>query len=415
MSLKTIEVKYIVHRNERRILLKFDADPSINKLMKEFPGARWSHTLRSWHIPRSASLYKDLEKKLPETYCLLQQQESDEIIAPIQQEYDEITPLPPTKTFIPDIIHTKTGEKIIARTPPEKISVFNLSQLAAFTAMLELKAYSPSTIRTYRQEFCALLEIIKDKDVNKLTADQVKRYILYCVNELKLAENSIHSRLNAVKFYFEQVLKQDKIFVEIPRPKKPLILPKVLGEQEMGRLFRALENKKHKALLFTAYSAGLRVSEAVALKISDIDSDRMQIFIQNAKGKKDRYVMLSPVLLDILRNYMITSRPKAGEYLFEGTVAGMPMSTRQAQHIFQEAREKAGISKKLSFHSLRHSFATHLLENGVDIRYIKDLLGHFSITTTNRYLHVKKEQLVNIQSPLDELFKKNHAGFLGFE
>jgi len=208
-----------------------------------------------------------------------------------------------------------------------------------------------------------------------------------------------------VKFYYEQVLGREKFFWEIPRPKKQFILPKVLGEDELARLFNSLENLKHKAMLFTAYSAGLRVSEIVSLKIKNIDSGRMQILIENAKGKKDRYVNLSPVLLDILRAYIKNYEPKPKEYLFESEQTGSSYPIRTVQRIFQMAKEKARISKSVGIHSLRHSFATHLLEKGTDIRYIKDLLGHFSIKTTERYLHVTKQQLVNIISPLDDLWR----------
>lgn len=206
-----------------------------------------------------------------------------------------------------------------------------------------------------------------------------------------------------MKFYYEQVLGREKFFWEIPRPKKQYILPKVLGENELKRLFNALQNKKHKAILFTAYSAGLRVSEVVNLQLKHIDRSRMQIYIERAKGKKDRYVMLSPVLMDILSNYYKTSKPRRLKYIFEGPEPGTPYSAKSMQKIFQMARERAGINKMLTFHSLRHSFATHLLEKGVDIKYIKDLLGHFDIKTTATYLHVKREQLVNISSPLDDL------------
>jgi integrase/recombinase XerD len=137
----------------------------------------------------------------------------------------------------------------------------------------------------------------------------------------------------------------------------------------------------------------------------------MQIFIEKAKGKKDRYVGLSPVLLDMLRAYIVQCKPRPVQYLFEGTKPGKPYCAKSAQRIFQIARKNAGIHKDVSFHSLRHSFATHLLERGVDIRYIKDLLGHFSIKTTERYLHVRKEQLVNIVSPLDDLWKKQEMNW----
>ena len=287
-----------------------------------------------------------------------------------------------------------------------KISNHNLLQLERMVTTLTLKAYSPKTKTTYRNELMQLLRAIGDKDANSLTAEELRRYMLFAIEKEGISEFTAHSRLNALKFYYEKVLGREKMFIEIPRPKKPLNLPKVLGETELNRLFTSLQNKKHKAILFTAYSAGLRVSEAVNLKIEHIDSSRMQIFVERAKGKKDRYVMLSPVLLDILRNYISQIEPKPLMYLFEGEQPGNPYHTKTAQKIFQMAREKAGIKKEVSFHTLRHSFATHLLEKGIDIKYIQELLGHFDIKTTTRYLHVKKEQLVNIASPLDDLWEK---------
>lgn len=170
-------------------------------------------------------------------------------------------------------------------------------------------------------------------------------------------------------------------------------------------MFNALDNLKHKAMLFTAYSAGLRVSEIAALKIKHIDSGRMQILIEDAKGKKDRYVNLSPVLLDVLRAYIKKYKPKPREFLFESEQTETAYPTRTIQKVFQSAKEKAGIKKDAGVHSLRHSFATHLLEKGTDIRYIKDILGHFDIKTTERYLHVSKKALVNIASPLDDLWR----------
>jgi len=171
------------------------------------------------------------------------------------------------------------------------------------------------------------------------------------------------------------------------------------------RLFNALTNKKHKAMLFTAYSAGLRVSEIVNLKLTDIDSVRMQILIRRAKGKKDRCVNLSPVLLDILREYVKTYQPRPKDYLFESEQTFTAYPVRTVQQIFSNAKSKAGIRKEVGIHSLRHSFATQLLDKGTDIRYIKDILGHFNIKTTERYLHVSKARLVNIVSPFDDLWR----------
>ena len=290
-----------------------------------------------------------------------------------------------------------------------RLSEENQKALSQFVQHLKLKAYSASTIRTYRNELVQLLQLLKDRPVSELTPDDLKRYMVYAMEKQGIGENTAHSRLNALKFYFEQVLGKDKFFWEIPRPKKPLLLPWLLNETELTRLFNALSNKKHKAMLFTAYSSGLRVSEIVNLKISDIDSGRMQILVRSAKGKKDRYVNLSPLLLDILRQYIQEYKPRPKVYLFESEQTLKAYPTRTVQQIFSNAKRNAGIRKEVGIHSLRHSFATHLLDKGTDIRYIKDLLGHFNIRTTERYLHVSKKQLVNIISPFDDLWKKNEV------
>jgi site-specific recombinase XerD len=249
------------------------------------------------------------------------------------------------------------------------------------------------------------LRTLHAKPADELSVEGIKRYLVYCYEKLKLSENTLHSRINALKFYYEQVARRDRFFWDIPRPKKHLQLPKLLNEDELARLFNALTNKKHKAMLFTAYSAGLRVSEVANLKLSDIDSGQMQIFVRKSKGKKDRYVNLSPVLLDILRDYVKTYQPRPRDYLFESEQTGTAYPPRTIQQIFSNAKNKACIRKKVGIHSLRHSFATHLLDKGTDIRYIKDILGHFNIKTTERYLHVSKRHLVNIESPFDDLWK----------
>ena len=403
--MKAIEASYIIHRGERRIKISFYADEQLNRYVKKVKGARFSKRMKSWHIPCDKHPYLHFKNNLPQGYRISEVKSFATTEIPVMEQ-----PVVSKKKNSP-VQTTSTGNSEDYFHPGFMMNDQNRYALAVFIKELELKAYSESTIRTYKKEFRAFLYMLNQRDAKTIIPEELKRYMHYCVVILRLGENSLHSRLNALKFYYEQVLKKDKFFFEIPRPKKPFKLPRVLGEYEIGKLFTALENKKHKAILFTAYSAGLRVSEVVNLQLKDIDSDRMQIFVENAKGKKDRYVMLSPVLLDILRNYLGSSRPRPQRYLFEGLDPGEPMSSRTAQNIFIEAKKRAGIKKDLSFHSLRHSFATHLLEKGVDIKYIKDLLGHFSITTTTRYLHVRKENLVNIMSPLDDIFKKGKLSF----
>lgn len=365
--MSSISYHLIIYKTKPRILIRFAHNKEWNERIKNVTDAKWSNTYKGWHIPDT----KENRKKCGITG---------------EQELSLIT----------------SKQKISFPLLTEN----NQTQLYLFLEKLTLKKYSDSTITTYKNEFLQLLQMLKQIEVQYLTPEQLKRYMLYCTINLKLSENTLHSRLNALKFYFEQVLMREKFFWEIPRPKKHLILPKVLGEREITSLFNALSNKKHKAILFTAYSAGLRVSEAVNLKLKDIDSDRMQLLIEKAKGKKDRYVTLSPVVLDVLRSYIKEIQPRPKKYLFEGEIPGEPYSTRTAQKVFQRAKEKAGIQKHVTFHSLRHSFATHLLEKGIDIRFIKDILGHFSIKTTERYLHVSREKLVTITSPLDDIWEK---------
>ena len=280
------------------------------------------------------------------------------------------------------------------------IHPINQPAMTKYVETLQLKAYSENTIKTYRNEFAQLLQLLKAKNVNDLDATKIRSYFLYCTNTLELSENTIHSRLNAVKFYFEQVLYRDKLFVEIPRPKKPSILPKVINVKDIKKLFEVTTNLKHNTMLKLCYGLGLRVSEIVNLKITDIDSKNMQVFIERAKGKKDRYANLPESILEQLREYFREYRP--AKYLFEGQYGGQ-YSVRSCQKVFSEALQKAKINKSVGIHGLRHSFATHLLESGTDISFIQQLLGHNDIKTTLRYTHVSKKTLKNIKSPLDTM------------
>jgi site-specific recombinase XerD len=290
--------------------------------------------------------------------------------------------------------------------PSYQISNGNLEQLLRMVQALQLAGNPATTIKTYKNELMQLLQLLNKKAVETLTSEDLRRYMLYCATELQLSPGTLNSRLNAIKYYFENILHREKFFVDLPRAKKPLSLPNVLAESEMGKLFNAIKNKKHKAILFTAYSAGLRVSEVTKLQHSHIDAARMQILVKSAKGDKDRFVMLSPMVLDVLRNYIQGLHPMPTKYIFEGLVADTHYSDRSAQAIFSKAKSLSGIQKHLTFHSLRHSFATHLLEKGTDVKYIQELLGHFDIKTTLRYLHVARKDLVNIVSPLDDIWKK---------
>ena len=392
--MQTVTLKAFVHHNKECIGIFFSANASLNTAVKKIPQIKWSKTNKCWYLPLSKESYTVIANAIGNRATI----ETSNLKHYLEKKNKITAGLAPPKENV------KQAKIILPTAPVWQTGTDNLTALEQFVQQLKLKAYSPSTIRTYRNEFLQLLQLLKHKPVNKLTADDLKRYMVYAMEKEGISENTAHSRLNALKFYFEQVLGKEKFFWEIPRPKKQMILPKLLNETEIRRLFNALTNKKHKAMLFTAYSAGLRVSEIVQLKIADIDSKRMQILIEQGKGKKDRYVNLSPILLDILRSYAGSYKPKPQYYLFESEATGQAYPTRTVQQVFTNAKNKAGIKKEVGIHSLRHSFATHLLDKGTDIKYIKDLLGHFSIKTTERYLHVSKKQLVNIISPFDDLW-----------
>jgi site-specific recombinase XerD len=374
----------IVHHNQQRLKVELPYSTQNQALIKQVPGRQWSQTLKSWHVPDN--------------------EESRSWIARLWG-----TPMPEAAEAQATLVAAK------AATPPATDPIFAINEphLQRCKEQLVLQGMSKSTQRTYLSELGRLLRDIRHEDATAFTTDRLRRYLAWCSETRHLTEHTLHSRINALKFFYEQVLGRERLFFDIPRPKRPLQLPKLLNEDELARLFNALENKKHKAMLFTTYSAGLRVSELANLRIANIDSGRMQIHIEHAKGKKDRYVNLSPVLLHVLRNYIKTYHKPPKEYLFESEQTGGPYPTRTIQQIFSTAKAKARIAKDVGIHSLRHSFATHLLDKGTDIRYIKDLLGHFNIKTTERYLHVSKQQLNQIESPLDDLFRKGKINWNG--
>ncbi|MFC4634529.1 tyrosine-type recombinase/integrase [Dokdonia ponticola] len=355
MEIKDYSFTLGQHKNKNVIWIAFPYDIQLkNKLTTKYPSAKWSQTKKSWYLP---------------DFPVLREQFG------IQQK--------------------KEGEALL-----KKIDSKNRDAFIQLRTQLKLKAYSPNTTRMYLSEFSHLLQLLGTFPVHQLTPARLKDYFLYCVQELQMSERKLNGKINAIKFYFENVLHQPKMFFNIPRPKKPTTLPKMLSQKEVRLVLDNTTNLKHKIALQLCYGMGLRVSEVVKLHVEDIDSHRMMVHIRGAKGKKDRYVPLPTSILSSLRAYYLQYKPK--DYLLEGQYGGAYSKT-SVQHIFKNAMKKAGIHKNIGIHGLRHSYATHLLEAGADIRFIQELLGHHSIKTTQLYTKVSPSSSKNIRSPLDFL------------
>ena len=262
------------------------------------------------------------------------------------------------------------------------------------------KRYSQNTIKTYTSYMRSFVEEFSDKNLESVTAKEINAYILRLIKTRGISSSQQNQRINAIKFYYEKVLSRNKTYYHLNRPRKEKGLPEVLTVEEVELILKHCKNLKHKCILMTIYSGGLRRSELINLKITDINSVRMLIRITQSKGNKDRHTLLSEKLLNLLRDYYKFCKPKY--WLFEGQGGGQYSATSIA-NILRNALKKAQISKHATPHTLRHSFATHLLEQGINLRYIQEILGHSCITTTEIYTHVSSKQLTKIKNPLDNL------------
>lgn len=277
-----------------------------------------------------------------------------------------------------------------------------LKPISAFEDLkreLVSRKYSPKTIKAYVRYNEDFLKFV-GKSPDDIIDGDIKDYLFHIVEQKKIATSTLNIAINAIKFYYGTILKR-KFLYDIKRPRKDKKLPVVLNREEVSKILSSLSNIKHKAILMLIYLAGLRVGEVVKLKVGDIDRERKLIHIRGTKGRKDRYTLLADVALGTLKDYWKEYKPQ--RWLFLGMKPERCISTRTVQAIFKHARLKAGIMKEVSIHSLRHSFATHLLEQGTDLRYIQELLGHKSSKTTEIYTHVSNKDLRKIQSPIDVL------------
>ncbi len=269
---------------------------------------------------------------------------------------------------------------------------------------LQIRGFSPNTNRVY---LSAVRDFVEhhNRPPGQISLDEIHQYQLHLIQRRQVAISTYNVHVSGLRFFYNVVLKKDWLIRDIPYRKTGRRLPVVLSPQEVSRLLDAIDNLKHRALLTSMYATGLRVGEATQLVVSDIDSRRMTIRVRQGKGRKDRYVMLSPRLLDLLRQYWKVYHPKT--WLFPSGRSGGPYDRATVSRILGKAKKQVGLSKAITTHTLRHSFATHLLENGANIRVIQRLLGHRSLRSSEVYLHVAKTYLEDTPSPLDALPEKN--------
>ena len=376
--------KRIVSRDELFVLktaagtlrLIFSFNKALTTEIKKYPYCKWNAANKWWTIPYADKFVEEL-RLFSEQLGLIFSFEEENI-----------------------------GSKK-SKTSPYDIPNFRLCPEEYIEKLHELR-YSKQTIKTYTSLFEEFINYFNKFDISNIDESKIKSFMRYLVTERKVSVSYQNQAINAVKFYYERILGGQRKVYYIDRPRRERTLPTVLSEEEVIQILNAVENVKHKAILMTIYSAGLRISEAINLKIKDIDLTRMQIRVEQGKGKKDRYTLLSVKALEILRKYFSEYKPKI--WLFEGQ-KGEEYAARSIQNILKMAVSKTGIKKHITVHTLRHSFATHLLENGTDLRYIQSLLGHKSSKTTEVYTHITTkgfdqiyaEQSRSIKSPLDKL------------
>jgi integrase/recombinase XerD len=345
MSWKAVIIK---HKKESRISVSFEKNTDLINRIKQIEGSRWSQSLKIWHIPDTN------ENRI---------------------------------RFKIQLIPTLSEEAIV--------------QIQKFSDWLNSKRYSPNTIKTYTEGLKSFFLFFKEKPISEITNDDVIYFNTKFILQNKLSSSYQNQIVNTIKLYFTTILDTKIEIDKIHRPRREKVLPNVLSKEEIKQILNAHANLKHKTMLSLIYSCGLRRSELINLKPADIDSKRGIIIIRQSKGKKDRIAPLSPKILEMLREYYIGYKPKL--WLFEGQNAGEQYSEYSLQSVLKQALKKVGNKKPVTLHWLRHSYATHLLESGTDLRYIQELLGHNSSKTTEIYTHVSTKSLQQIKSPFDDL------------
>jgi site-specific recombinase XerD len=359
----------IIKTRTGRLKLIFGYQNALRLLIKKYPYCSWDAKNKWWTIPFSDKYLNEIQALALETG--------------LKVAYEEEAP----------------GSSGVKRITAYDIPNYRQCPEEMILQMKE-KRYSERTIKVYSGMFTEFINYFHKYDIDTINEVQIKNFLRYLVMERKVSTSYQNQAINAVKFYYEKVLKGQRKFYFIERPNSEITLPVVFNEEEVIRLFSCVSNIKHKCMLMLAYSAGLRLGEIVRLKLSDIDRERMQIRVEEGKGRKDRYTKLSTRFLVTYDKYLEEYKPV--EYVFNGAKGGI-YSESSVQNMMSATIKKAGITKEASMKTLRHTFATHSLENGVDLRYIQSMMGHASSKTTEIYTHITTKGFDQIKSPLDNL------------
>jgi integrase/recombinase XerD len=370
--LKTIVIDKAIHKGVAVVLLKFPFDEKLGNLVRKINGMRWSKTLRAWQAPYSIAVLNEI-KKIFEPIAKLDAQPLKDSLA---------------------------KEKRIQSNKRE-LNSETKTKIEKFLVWLKSRRYSQSTITTYVDALRIFLLYFQSKAVDEITDDDIIEFNNKYILGNNLSASYQNQVVNAIKLFFKTV-EHTKINVDlIHRPKRSNELPNVLSKEEVKKILEAHSNTKHKIMLSLIYACGLRRSELLNLTFSHIQSDRGLLIIKQGKGRKDRIAPISPKMIEMLKEYYKQYRPSV--WLFEGQRKGEKYTAESLQSVLKQALVKAGIDKPVSLHWLRHSYATHLLEAGTDLRYIQELLGHKSSKTTEIYTHVSTKSLQKIKSPFDDL------------
>jgi len=356
-------------REEQRIGVKnLKFHPSFPDQMKKIAGSRWTPDVKCWHIPYSTKAFADLKALFGEARVEVLSQK---------------------------LVSVSNSKSKASRNTPLKYH----SAVIKLEEQLRLQRYSWNTVKTYKNFFSQFLAFYPQRDPIGITQEEIIAFVLSKNKEKRWSSSTQNQVINAIKFYYEKVLGQERTFYNL-RPRKEKKLPNVFSEQEVERLIGGVKNLKHRTILLLIYSAGLRIGESIKMRIDDILFDRNQVFIKGAKGKKDRISVLSPKMSKQLEAYLTHYTPQY--WLFEGPESGQ-YSASSIRKIFRKALARAQVNPYATVHTLRHSFATHLLERGMSLRHIQDLLGHSSSETTQIYTHITQKTRQQFVSPLDFL------------